>query len=134
MCQQLAFGDRPNAPVAVPESLQGLRFTGLGPQPEKSLKCRDGYCALHRAIPEGNGEGDTAAVRDDARFEIYCFFDKPHPAAHVLVMGHILRDWSLDQKRSLLRKCYGTLLPGGRLIVYEAMIDDERPSMPSACY
>src|SRR5437667_10920379 len=46
--------------------------------------------------------------------------------ADVLVMGHILHDWDLDQKRLLVRKALDVLPPGGALIVYEAIIDDER--------
>ena len=48
------------------------------------------------------------------------------PPADVLVMGHILHDWGMDQKRELLRKAYEALPPGGALIVHDAMIDDER--------
>ena len=41
-------------------------------------------------------------------------------------MGHILHDWGLEQKRTLLRKAYESLPPGGALVVYDAIIDDER--------
>ena len=41
-------------------------------------------------------------------------------------MGHILHDWTLDEKMMLLRKAYDALPPGGALIVYEAIIDDAR--------
>jgi hypothetical protein len=41
-------------------------------------------------------------------------------------MGHILHDWGLDAKRSLLRRTYDALPEGGAVIVYEALIDDER--------
>src|SRR4051812_42905118 len=34
------------------------------------------------------------------------FFADPLPAADVLVMGHILHDWGLDEKRALLKKAY----------------------------
>jgi cyclopropane fatty-acyl-phospholipid synthase-like methyltransferase len=54
------------------------------------------------------------------------FFADPLPAADVLVMGHILHDWALDEKRLLLQKAYDALPDGGALIVYEAIIDDER--------
>jgi SAM-dependent methyltransferase len=54
------------------------------------------------------------------------FFKDPMPSADVLVMGHILHDWNLDEKRVLLRKAYDALPPGGALIVYETLIDDER--------
>ncbi len=42
------------------------------------------------------------------------------------MMGHILHDWDLEQKKLLLRKAYEALPSGGALIVYEALIDDER--------
>ncbi len=54
------------------------------------------------------------------------FFADPLPQADVIVMGHILHDWDLEQKRLLLEKAYDALPPGGALIVYEALIDDER--------
>jgi hypothetical protein len=54
------------------------------------------------------------------------FFADPLPSADVLIMGHILHDWDLDQKRLLLRKAYDALPAGGALIVYEALIDDDR--------
>jgi hypothetical protein len=54
------------------------------------------------------------------------FFADPLPEADVLVMGHILHDWDLDEKRLLLQKAYDALPKGGALIVYEAVIDDER--------
>ncbi|HEX2116029.1 MAG TPA: methyltransferase [Alphaproteobacteria bacterium] len=54
------------------------------------------------------------------------FFKDPLPQADVLVMGHILHDWSLPEKKMLLRKAYEALPRGGALIVYDAMIDDGR--------
>lgn len=54
------------------------------------------------------------------------FFADSLPQADVLVMGHILHDWDLDEKRQLLTKAYEALPEGGALIVYEAIIDDER--------
>jgi O-methyltransferase domain/Dimerisation domain len=54
------------------------------------------------------------------------FFRDPLPTADVLVMGHILHDWDLDTKRMLLKKAHDALPDGGALIVYEALIDDDR--------
>jgi hypothetical protein len=54
------------------------------------------------------------------------FFNEPLPTADVLVMGHILHDWDLEDKKMLLTKAYSSLPEGGALIVYEALIDDER--------
>jgi hypothetical protein len=41
-------------------------------------------------------------------------------------MGHILHDWGLEEKRQLIAKAHAALPKGGALIVYEAIIDDER--------
>lgn len=66
------------------------------------------------------------ALQDRLRFYPGDFFKDPCPSADVLVMGHILHDWDLPQKLELLRKCHAALPPGGCLIVYDAIIDDER--------
>lgn len=54
------------------------------------------------------------------------FFADPLPQADVLIMGHVLHDWDLDQKRELLQKAFDALPTGGALIVHEAIIDDDR--------
>src|ERR671934_168609 len=54
------------------------------------------------------------------------FFADPLPRADVLVMGHILHDWNLQEKRALLAKAYQALPRGGALIVYDQIIDEER--------
>ncbi|NRO99672.1 methyltransferase [Paraburkholderia sp. NMBU_R16] len=65
-------------------------------------------------------------LQDRLRFYPGNFFEDPCPSADVLVMGHILHDWNHDQKLQLLAKCYSALPVGGSLIVYDAMIDNER--------
>jgi hypothetical protein len=54
------------------------------------------------------------------------FLVDPLPGADVLVMGHVLHDWDLDQRKFLIRKAYEALPVGGALIVYDAIIDDDR--------
>jgi hypothetical protein len=54
------------------------------------------------------------------------FFKDPLPPAEVYIMGHILHDWNMEEKKALLTKAYQALPSGGALIVYEAIIDDER--------
>jgi hypothetical protein len=54
------------------------------------------------------------------------FFDAPIPNADVVMMGHILHDWNLEDKKMLLRKAYEAIPTGGALVVYEAIIDDDR--------
>jgi hypothetical protein len=63
---------------------------------------------------------------DRLRFYPGDFFQDPLPEADVLVMGRILHDWDLEQKKLLLSKAYAALPAGGALIVYETIIDDER--------
>jgi hypothetical protein len=58
------------------------------------------------------------------------FFADPLPKADVFVMGHILHDWDSDEKQLLLKKAHDALPDGGALIVYEAIIDDERRHNP----
>jgi hypothetical protein len=63
---------------------------------------------------------------DRLRFQPGSFFTDPLPTADVLVMGHILHDWDLAEKRALLAKAYAALPSGGALVVYEMLIDDDR--------
>ena len=63
---------------------------------------------------------------DRLRFFPGDFWNDPLPESDVYVLGHILHDWNLDEKLALLRKAHDGLPEGGALIVYEAIIDDER--------
>ena len=54
------------------------------------------------------------------------FFNTPIPETDVVMMGHILHDWDLQEKKTLIRKAYDAVRPGGALIVYESIIDDDR--------
>jgi hypothetical protein len=54
------------------------------------------------------------------------FFADDLPTADVITMGHVLHDWGLDEKRLLIGKAYDALPPGGALVVYESIIDDDR--------
>ncbi len=65
-------------------------------------------------------------LSDRLRFYEGDFFNDPLPSADVLVMGHILHDWNMEEKRMLLKKAFDALPAGGALIVYEALIDDDR--------
>ena len=68
----------------------------------------------------------AAGLQDRLHFVAGDFFVDPLPQGDVLVMGRILHDWDLEQRRTLLAKAYAALPPGGALIVYEALIDDDR--------
>ncbi|HLV96880.1 MAG TPA: methyltransferase [Candidatus Acidoferrales bacterium] len=59
-------------------------------------------------------------------FRAGSFFDLPLPKADVVTMGHILHDWDLEQKKLLIRKAFDAIPPGGALIAYDSIIDDDR--------
>lgn len=66
-------------------------------------------------------------VADRVHFRAGNFFeDTTLPGADVIVMGHILHDWNLDEKKMLLRKVHAALPPDGVVIVYDSIIDDAR--------
>ncbi len=71
-------------------------------------------------------------LTDRLSFFAGSFMADPLPQADVLVMGNILCDVNLAEKRMLLDKAYQALPHGGALIVYESMIDDERRHNASA--
>lgn len=65
-------------------------------------------------------------LADRLRFIPGNFMKDPLPRAEVLIMGHILHDWDLEQKKMLLGKAFEALPADGALIVHEALIDDDR--------
>ncbi len=69
---------------------------------------------------------DENGLNGRVRFCPGSFFEQPLPKADVVLMGHILHDWDLDQKRALIRKAYEAIPEGGALIVYDSIIDDDR--------
>jgi len=65
-------------------------------------------------------------LSDRLRFYPGDFFTDPLPQADVLIMGRILHDWNMDEKKMLLSKAHAALPKGGALIIHEAIIDDDR--------
>jgi hypothetical protein len=68
----------------------------------------------------------TNGLRDRVSFAGGSFFTDDLPSADVVTMGHILHDWDLETKRMLIEKAYKALPAGGALVIYEALIDDDR--------
>ena len=60
------------------------------------------------------------------RFQGGSFFEQDLPKADVVMMGHILHDWNLQEKKILIRKAFDAVPAGGALIVYDSIIDDDR--------
>jgi O-methyltransferase domain/Dimerisation domain len=65
-------------------------------------------------------------VADRVRFQGGSFFEDPLPKVDVIIMGHILHDWDLAQKKLLLSKIFDALPKGGAVVVYDAIIDNDR--------
>jgi len=99
--------------VPVQLALRHPHLTGGGLDLPPTRGIFEGYIASH-------------GLADRLRFYPGDFLADSLPPADVLVMGHILHDWSLQEKLTLLRKAYDALPDGGALIVYDAMIDDDR--------
>lgn len=67
-----------------------------------------------------------AGVADRVHFVAGDFFNQPLPEADVVLMGHVLHDWDLAQKRQLIQKAFDALPKGGALVVMDEIIDDDR--------
>lgn len=66
-------------------------------------------------------------LADRVSFQDGDFFkDESLPQVDVILMGHILHDWDLPTKRMLLEKAYRALPVGGMVVIYDAIIDDDR--------
>ena len=60
------------------------------------------------------------------KFQAGNFFEDPLPRVDVITLGHILHDWNLEEKKMLLGKAHAALPAGGAVVVYDAVIDDDR--------
>jgi SAM-dependent methyltransferase len=69
---------------------------------------------------------DSFGLGERLAFVAGDFFAGPLPAADVVTMGHVLHDWSPAERMQLLRAAHAALPPGGAVIVFDAVIDDER--------
>ncbi|MFB6437000.1 methyltransferase [Streptomyces sp. NPDC056411] len=54
------------------------------------------------------------------------FRAEPLPVtADVVVMGHVLHNWSPEQRAYLVKKAYAAVRPGGALLIYDAVLPEE---------
>ncbi len=99
--------------LAVQIALHNAHLTGLGFDLPEAAPIFEEYV-------EANG------ISERLRFQPGDFFKHELPKVDVITMGHILHDWNLGVKQLLIRKAFDALPEGGALIVYEAIIDDDR--------
>jgi hypothetical protein len=60
------------------------------------------------------------------RFEPCDLFKDNILSAEVYILGHMLHGWGLEDKLKILKRVHQALPQGGALIVFDAMIDDDR--------
>jgi len=99
--------------LAVQIAKANPHLTGIGFDVPKAKETFEEYAA-------SNG------LSSRLKFAAGDFFADPIPKADVILMGHILHDWDLAQKKALIKKAYDALPPGGAFVVYESIIDDAR--------
>jgi hypothetical protein len=81
---------------------------------------------LPEVAPVFEEYAEETGVAARVRFQPGSFFKDPLPKVDVIMMGHILHDWDLGEKKMLIKKAYDALPEGGAYITYEAIIDDDR--------
>jgi O-methyltransferase domain/Dimerisation domain len=69
---------------------------------------------------------ETNGLSSRVKFQPGSFFTEPLPKVDVIMMGHVLHDWNLEEKKMLVRKAYEALPSGGAFIAYDCLIDDDR--------
>ena len=83
----------------------------LADEPERRGVVMD----LPGVVPAATARMSAAGLADRVNVVGGDFFADPLAQADVLLMGHILHDWNLDEKMVLLRKAYDAGLLRGRL-------------------
>ncbi len=81
---------------------------------------------LPEVAPIFEDYAQAMGVADRVSFQAGSFFTDPLPKVDVVMMGHILHDWNLEEKKMLIGKAYEALPEGGAFIVYDSIIDDDR--------
>lgn len=99
--------------LAVQIALQHSHLEGIGFDLPEVAPIFEDYVAEH-------------GLSGHLKFEGGSFFEDALPKADVVLYGHILHDWDLEQKKHLLRIAHEALPEGGAVVVYDSIIDDDR--------
>ncbi|MBW4722355.1 methyltransferase domain-containing protein [Saccharothrix sp. SC076] len=73
----------------------------------------------------------TLETNGSVTFQGGDFFTDPLPAADVLILGHVLHNWSPADRVRLLRNVHRAVNPGGSVVVYDPMVGDRTPPLYS---
>jgi SAM-dependent methyltransferase len=69
---------------------------------------------------------DELGLTGKVEFHGGSFFTDPLPVtADVVILGHVLHDWNPQQREALVHKAFAAVNPGGALLMYDRMLDDE---------
>ncbi|MEU7146154.1 methyltransferase [Nocardia sp. NPDC046473] len=76
--------------------------------------------------PFFNEHMDHTGTAESVSFQGGDFFDEPLPQTDVLIFGHVLHDWPLETRQTLLQRAWPAVRPGGAVVIYDQMLDNER--------
>ena len=82
---------------------------------------------LHAMRPLFDEHAARLGLTGRLRFRGGDFFADDLPPADVYLLGHLLSDWDDDRCAHLVTRAAEALRPGGRLLVYDTLIDPDRP-------
>lgn len=61
------------------------------------------------------------------RYQPGDFFTDPLPEADILILGHVLADWTVEQRRALIHSAADSIRAGGYLVIYDPVWDARQP-------
>ncbi|WP_240135261.1 acetylserotonin O-methyltransferase [Streptomyces sp. MUM 178J] len=139
----LAMQDSLSAPL-VPQLLDAVDLTGYTTLVDVGGARGNLAGLLLRACPQLTGRvfdrpqnagpcaehAETLGVAGRLDFTGGDFFADDLPEADVMVIGHVLADFSQEERKQLIGKAYKALRPGGTLLVYDPMPGD-KPDLAS---
>jgi hypothetical protein len=100
---------------------------GLAAVLARSLPGLQAYC-FERPSAREHFDEHLAALGMTGRVEFVGgdLFTDRIPAADVLIYGQVLHGWDIPERETLIGRAFDALRPGGLLLVYDRMIDDQR--------
>ncbi|WP_173869585.1 methyltransferase [Streptomyces albus subsp. chlorinus] len=67
-----------------------------------------------------------AGTHEKVAFRGGDFFEEPIPETDAVVLGRILHNWSTEDRVKLLRRAWDALRPGGAVLVFDQLLDEQR--------